>query len=175
MKRLFSVVFLLLIVFVLVIRFVYVQNNVALGSPPGVDCVADEGGDQEGFSCQTLEKINKEYLSNIKPIFAVKCLMCHGVPNKVPLYAKIPLTSILIRKNMNEAKEHINMSWNFPFVDPKGPKHTLEELREVVEINEMPPFIYKTMHWQSGLTAPEKKKILDWVRVSEDKLGISKN
>ena len=175
MKRLICVVFLLFIIFVLVTRFVYVQNDVALGPPPGVDCVTDEGAGQGEFSCLALEQINGEYLSTIKPIFAVKCLMCHGVPDKVPLYAKIPPASLLVRGDMKEAKEDINMSWDFPFVDSKGPKHTFKQLREVVEENEMPPLDYKIMHWQSGLTAPEKEKILNWVRSSEAKLGIIEN
>ena len=139
MKGFLSVLILFLVLFVLVTRFVYVENNVALGPSPGVDCVP-EGTLEEGrFSCQALEKINEAYLSDIKPIFAAKCLMCHGVPEEVPLYAKIPPASWLVREDMKEAKEDINMSWDFPFVDSKGPKHSLKEIREVVEDNAMPP------------------------------------
>ncbi|HKY64548.1 MAG TPA: heme-binding domain-containing protein [bacterium] len=98
------------------------------------------------------------------PIFSAKCLMCHGVVPKFPLYAKVPPSSWLIRHDMEEAKEHMDMSFGFPFhgKEAKNPQEALSEVAEVVREDEMPPFIYKIMHWHSSLTDEEKKIILSW-------------
>lgn len=162
---------LLLAAVTLVLRFIEVEVPAPAKTPPPKKCLAGEaaqpGTDAQGeplATCAELDAINQAYLRDIKPIFAAKCLMCHGVVAKMPLYAKVPPSSWLVRYDIKEAQEHLDMSFDFPFVGKPTdvPQDGLEEVIEVVQEASMPPFIYKIMHWHSGLTPEESKKILDW-------------
>jgi hypothetical protein len=92
--------------------------------------------------------------------------MCHGAVQKVPLYAKIPPTSWLVEHDRLEAKQDLNMLWDFPFHGDEaeaGQKKALEEIQEVVEEGSMPPLEYKIMHWKSELNKRERERIIFWV------------
>ncbi len=172
MKKTILTLLLLLAAATLVLRFIEVEMPPSPPKkPPAKKCLAGEaaqpGNDSAGeplATCAELDAINQAYLRDIKPIFAAKCLMCHGVVTKMPLYAKVPPSSWLVRYDIKEAQEHLDMSFGFPFVGKPTdvPQDGLEEVIEVVQEAPMPPFIYKIMHWHSGLTPEESKKILDW-------------
>lgn len=164
MKKLFVVLF-LLIAAGLVLRFIEVQAPPDTRSAPALVC--RNPGDAPNANvptCDALKAVGAAYEKNILPIFAAKCLMCHGVVPKFPLYAKVPPSSWLVRHDMEEAKEHMDMSFGFPFhgKDAKTPMEALTEIAEVVRENEMPPLVYKIMHWHSSLSDEEKKIILSW-------------
>lgn len=132
----------------------------------------DEGGWEvvsEKTPKETLESINLSYLKNVKPIFQKKCLSCHGIGNPPPWYSKIPGIKQLILNNIKEAKEHMDMTDDFPFSGHGTPEDDLEELAEIVEENTMPPFMYKMMHWRASLNENDKKAINEWV---EDSLKL---
>lgn len=172
MKKTILTLLLLLAATTLVLRFIEVEMPPSPPKkPPAKKCLAGEaaqpGTDAEGeplATCAELDAINQAYLRDIKPIFAAKCLMCHGVVRRMPLYAKVPPSSWLVRYDIRHAQGHLDMSFDFPFVGKPTdvPQDGLEEVIEVVQENSMPPFIYKIMHWHSGLSAEESKKILDW-------------
>lgn len=152
-----------------VLRFIETDFTVPPKNPPAKKCLSGPapGTDDNGeplATCTELETINQAYLQDIKPIFAAKCLMCHGVVTRMPLYAKVPPSSFLVKHDIEEAREHLDMSFDFPFVGKPTdvPQDSLEEIIEVVQEGSMPPFIYKIMHWHSGLSVEESKKILDW-------------
>ncbi|HKX12671.1 MAG TPA: heme-binding domain-containing protein [bacterium] len=163
MKKL--VVLLLLIAAGLALRFIEVQAPADNRSAPALVCRnPGEAPNANVPTCDALKAVGAAYEKNILPIFSAKCLMCHGVVPKFPLYAKVPPSSWLIRHDMEEAKEHMDMSFGFPFrgKDAKTPMEALTEIAEVVREDEMPPVVYKIMHWHSSLSDAEKKAILDW-------------
>jgi hypothetical protein len=161
----------------LVLRFVEVPSPKLSGNPAPKNCIPtkDATTDADGFPidhpmhlCKDLEAINLSYQKEIRPIFVAKCLMCHGNVDKVPLYSKIPPMSLLVDDDIRNAKKDLDMSYEFPFQSrKKSVEGDLERIRDVIKANSMPPFVYKIMHWQSGLTNSEKQKILDWVSQSE--------
>jgi hypothetical protein len=164
MKKLL-IVLLLLIAATLVLRFVEVQAPPDNRPAPALTCrEAGAAPDPNVPTCEALKSVGAAYEKNILPIFSVKCLMCHGVVPNLPLYAVVPPSSWLIRHDMEEAKEHMDMSFGFPFhgKDAKTPMEALTEVAEVVRENEMPPVVYKIMHWHSSLSDEEKKIILSW-------------
>lgn len=133
--------------------------------------------DAEGFeivkpavSCTTLKNINDQYLQTVKPIFEAKCLMCHGQAERLPLYALVPPASLLLKRDMREAKKHMNMTDDFPFEGHGSAVDDLEAIQKVVETNSMPPWQYKLMHWRSSPTNRERQAILGWVQESQRKL-----
>lgn len=161
-----KIILLILIGFVLTARFVFIPAPSVSDSKPTVNCI-DNTKIYDGPSfpyCQSLEKINQEYVSKVKPIFQKKCLMCHGVVKKVPLYTVIPPVSFLINHHRKEAKEHLDMRLDYPFLGhDEDLLEDLDELKEVIEEGEMPPPLYKLMHWSSGITKKEKEIIFNWI------------
>lgn len=117
-------------------------------------------------SKEKIAKINELYVKSVKPIFKAKCLDCHGSGKKVPWYYSIPGPKHLMDYDMEEAKEHMDMSNDFPFAGHGSPKEDLEELEEVIKENEMPPWYYKAVHWSSSPSEEEKKIILEWISES---------
>lgn len=113
---------------------------------------------------EQLSAINSTYLTTVKPIFKQKCLDCHGSGNKMPWYFSIPGPRQLMNRDIQEAKEHLDMSNDFPFMGHgSSPKEDLEEIKKVIEEDSMPPWQYKMIHWNSSLTEGEKKSVLGWV------------
>ncbi|MBX7149555.1 heme-binding domain-containing protein [bacterium] len=156
--------------------FTYTYPERDLAAPP-VRCFSKDTPrvDKDGFQivnpgpgCETLEKINQSYLSTLKPVFMQKCLMCHADSSGQthPLYVVVPPASWAVAGDIREAKKHMDMTFDFPFQGHGSPVDDLKALQKVTENSSMPPFKYKIMHWQSGLTAQEKKTVLEWVQNS---------
>lgn len=131
--------------------------------------------DEDGFeivssgpSKEILAQINKDYIKNVKKIFSNKCLACHGVNNSMPWYYSIPGPKQLMDHDMKEAKEHMDMSNDFPFGGHGSPIDDLDALKKTVDKGNMPPFQYKIIHWKSGLSGKEIKVIKKWIQESKD-------
>ena len=120
---------------------------------------------------ENLKNINTSYLENIKPIFQVKCFDCHGTIKSYPWYYNIPGIKQLMDWDMEEAKKHLDMSKDFPFVSHEKPLKDLKSLKEVIEEDDMPPIQYVLGHWDSRLTKEEKKKLYEWIDASIKTLG----
>jgi len=167
---------LLILVLILLTRFVQVEAPQTLEPSPN-PCTDPLVGQLDASLnyCAAFQKINETYIAQIKPIFQAKCLACHGNVEKIPLYSKIPPVSWLVLDDIEEAREHFNMSHDYPFYSKRrgvSPAKQFQELQETIEENEMPPWYYGTTHWRSGLNAQEKEKILNWIQESKKTLSI---
>lgn len=175
MKKILLIILFLGMGYLLITRFVSYRVPQTATTRPHIDCISkgtprfDEDVFeiiQTGISCEQLSLINANYLIEIKPIFQSKCLMCHGQPERLPLYAKFPPSSFLVLHDQEEAKKHMNMTYDFPFGGHGSPKDDLAAIAKVVKKGKMPPLRYKILHWKSGLTEMESEKILSWVNRS---------
>jgi len=126
--------------------------------------------DADGFeivsfepSAEQLGQINELYLKDVKPIFSKKCLSCHGVNNSLPWYYVLPGVKQLINSDMDEAKEHMDMSDDFPFAGHGTAEDDLKALRKTVRDDDMPPIQYLLLHWDSDLELSDKKIINGWI------------
>ena len=81
----------------------------------------------------------------------------------------------MMNHDIEEAKEHMDMTKGFPFAGHGTPKEDLEALKETVKLSSMPPWQYKLMHWDSGLTSEEKKIVNQWINESLNKLSNGGN
>lgn len=115
---------------------------------------------------ETYAQINEEYLKNIKPIFELKCFDCHSDKTKDYWYSDLPIVSSIIKSDIEEAKEHLDFSKDFPFISHETPKKDLLSILEVFEEGEMPPFEYKIMHSEAKVTQNDVDKIKFWVENS---------
>lgn len=140
------------------------------------EMVMEEQKDKpSGQEQEILTKINENYVREIKPIFQVSCFSCHAMGTQYPWYYKIPGPKQLIDSDIREAKKHIDMTNDFPFKGHGTPSEDLDAIGKAVNKGTMPPFRYKMMHWDSGLTDEEKQAILKWVEDSQDKLFWEQN
>jgi len=110
----------------------------------------------------TYPKINKTYITDIRPIFEKKCFDCHSDIKNKPWYYKVPGVKQMMDKDISEAKEHIDMRKDFPFVSHETPLEDLKSIKKIGLEGGMPPLRYILAHWDSRLTDAEKKKITAW-------------
>ncbi len=122
------------------------------------------------LSQEKLSRINRDYITNIKPIFKEKCFDCHSNQTRFPWYYKIPGVKQLIDRDIKESKEHIDMSGDFPFKSHESPAEDLKAIAEEIQENEMPPWRYILLHTDAKISVEEKKKIFDWVTSSLEAL-----
>lgn len=116
------------------------------------------------------QEINNEYLQNIKPIIQKKCFDCHGTISKYPWYYKVPGVKQMIDYDIKEAKEHLDMSKDFPFISHETPLEDLKSFKRVTKKGTMPPLRYILGHWDSSLNEEEKRAIIQWSEKSLSKL-----
>ncbi len=177
MKKVVFLFGLVLIGGILVVRFVTIKSPEIQREQPPVVCSTDNATTynfqiiNRGFPCEKIVAIGQAYQKEIKPIITKKCLACHGHVDRLPLYTAVPPASWLIHHDQNEAKEYMDMSFDFPFKGTGSITEDFEKIEEIIEEDDMPPFRYIIMHWQSRLTKDEKKVILRWVKESQEKLG----
>ena len=122
------------------------------------------------------QKINLNYLSDIKPIFEKKCFDCHGTLKRKPWYYDLPVVSYIIQKDMEEAKEHTDMRKDFPFVSHETPYNDLKSIKKIGLKGGMPPLQYILGHWDARLTDSEKEQLVKWSEHGMkliEKLGIN--
>lgn len=115
---------------------------------------------------QVWTTINNRYQKEIRPIFQRACFNCHSSETEYPWYYHVPGIKQFIDHDIREAKEHIDMSDNFPFKGHGNPEEDLEGIKQTILKNTMPPSYYMILHWESKLTEEEKQKIIRWIEES---------
>ena len=122
-----------------------------------------------------LEAIKDSYKKNVKSILQRSCFDCHSQSPNLPWYHSLPLVRDLLESDMKEAKIHLDFSNDFPFKGHGSPMEDLKAIGETIEDKSMPPFRYKIMHWNSGLSEEERKTVLKWIDESQAILNPSKD
>lgn len=125
--------------------------------------------DQNKLNSQ-LQKINEAYIQSVKPIFKRSCFDCHSSNTQYPWYSSIPGIKQLIEEDIREAREHMDMTNDFPFSGHGDPEKNLEEIQEEIEEGEMPLWSYKLLHWKARLSTDEEKEIIRWAKESLEML-----
>lgn len=138
------------------------QDRESLFSP-------DEFLESEGVPSKAqLSIVNELYLIDIKPIFEMKCLPCHGATSEsnLPWYYPIPGAKQLIDEDIAEAQKHVDMSNDFPFGGHGDAAADLNAIKKSIDEGDMPPFRYRLMHWGSAINSNDKEKIFRWIEQS---------
>jgi len=90
-----------------------------------------------------------------KALFTKACADCHSNLTKWPSYSSVAPVSWLIMHDVEEGREHLNVSmWG------KQKKNKGKDAAEEVEEGEMPPAIYTVMHPEAKLTNQEKTALI---------------
>ncbi len=118
-----------------------------------------------------LKKVSALYERDVKRIFQRSCFDCHSQNMNFPWYYVFPGASHLINSDIQEAREHLDLTQGFPFKGHGSPQEDLEAIEGVVKDNSMPPFRYWVLHRGTKLPKEEKEIILNWISESKKLLN----
>lgn len=99
----------------------------------------------------------------VKPVFEKSCFDCHTSFTKYPWYHKIPGVKQLVDSDIKEGREHLDMSEGFPFKGKGSLPEILNDMRSEIAEGEMPIFMYRMMHWGTGLSGARKDTVVTWL------------
>jgi hypothetical protein len=119
-----------------------------------------------------LAAINQSYLQNVKVILVNSCANCHSNKTIFPWYHAIPGIKQMIERDITEARKHLDLSNDFPFTGHGSPTADLEAIQSSIYSGEMPPWSYRLMHSESGLSDEARSTVISWV---QDSLALLKS
>jgi hypothetical protein len=101
------------------------------------------------------------------------CYDCHSHETKWPLYSRIAPSSWLVVSDVNEGRQHLNLS-DWP-ADATRAAKKLDRINEVMDYQEMPPKKYTMLHPEARLTDTQRKAIMDWTDAAGKNLTGTNN
>ena len=110
--------------------------------------------------------VKKDLIATVNPPAAVAaslraaCYDCHSQETKWPFYAKIAPSSWLVVGDVNEGRQHMDLS-DWPDDAVRAAKK-LDRINEVLDYREMPPKKYTLLHPEARLTEEQRKQVMDW-------------
>ena len=146
--KLFRKIAVLILILLVVIQFVQPNKNVS-----------------EGLGEADISRVYN-MPSELHETLKAKCYDCHSNNTRYPWYFNVQPVGWWLAAHVHEGKEHLNFS-AFGNYDAKRTKDKLEDISEVTEEGTMPLKPYVMLHPEAGLTAAEKKSILDWIATVE--------
>lgn len=82
----------------------------------------------------------------------------------------MPGVSQWIKKDIAEARQHIEFSNGYPFQSHASPLEDLIAVEKVITDGSMPPLRYRIMHSRARLNEQEKQRITHWARRGQQML-----
>jgi hypothetical protein len=113
-----------------------------------------------------IETIAYNYLVDVKSIFKQACFDCHTSLTEYPWYYSLPLVKEMMEKDIEEAREHLDFSNDYPFLSHGELTSDLKAIAKSIREKTMPPLPYTVMHWSTSLNNEQKSKVLQWVEHS---------
>ncbi|MBU6157906.1 MAG: heme-binding domain-containing protein [Bacteroidetes bacterium] len=138
----------------IIIQFMRPERNEGIGSK----------NDDIQFAFQVNQSVHS--------ILKRSCYDCHSDHTSYPWYANVQPAGWWIQHHIEEGKSHLNFS-TFKTYTPAEMDHKLEEIKEVIEENEMPLKSYRLLHSKASLSENEKQALLSWVTESRKRLNLS--
>ena len=94
------------------------------------------------------------------------CLSCHSADPKVPFYAKMPVASKIVMKDIDSGYRAYDIEPVIEAlkIDAEVSAVDLAKIEKVVLDDRMPMPKYYLVHWGSSLTEAKKDIVLDWVK-----------
>ncbi|MEG0992781.1 MAG: cytochrome c peroxidase [Bacteroidales bacterium] len=94
------------------------------------------------------------------------CLSCHAVNAEAPFYASFPVVGDLVKKDMTDGVQRIDLSEalnNLAEGRPIG-KVALAKIEKSIQDGTMPLKKFTLLHWGSSMTDAKKEMMLNWAR-----------
>ena len=97
----------------------------------------------------------------VRAVLERSCYDCHSHATRWPWYAWVAPASWLVAHDVSEAREHLNFStWGRYDAEERG--ENLEEIAEMLEEGEMPPWFYLPLHPDARLSDAELATVRAW-------------
>ncbi len=109
--------------------------------------------------------------TQLEPIFKKGCFDCHSDKTDFPWYYKIPGIKQMINSDIEHARKHIDMSNGFPFGGHDSQLDKLQGIKDEIKEGEMPPLMYRMMHWSAKPTKEEAQSVYQWIDKSMEMLS----
>jgi cytochrome c peroxidase len=94
------------------------------------------------------------------------CASCHVAGAPRPYYAKLPLVSRLIERDVSEGLRQFDLAAAFPADAAPAPEPVLAKIEDEIVEGEMPPLQYVAMHWNAVLGSADRQLLLAWIKDS---------
>ena len=95
------------------------------------------------------------------------CNDCHSNNTVYPWYAEIQPVAWWLNDHVEEGNDELNFS-EFASYEPGRQYHKLEEIKEMIDEDEMPLGSYTLIHTDAKLTETEKNALLGWAQTIRD-------
>ena len=106
--------------------------------------------------------INENY-QTVRYIFKNSCFDCHSDSTKYPWYHVLPFIGGMIDDDIEEAKEHLDMSNDFPFGGHAAQIEQLKVIKEQIKDGDMPILSYRFMHWGHLIEGKRQDSVFLWI------------
>jgi hypothetical protein len=106
-------------------------------------------------------------IADVPPAVAVPlrraCYDCHSHETLWPWYSAVAPIAWLVAHDVDHGREHLNFS-TWGELEPRKRAKRLEEIVEVLEEDDMPPWLYDVAHRTVRLDGRERDAIVAWAR-----------
>jgi hypothetical protein len=117
-----------------------------------------------------VDLLEKENLpEEVGVILKNACYDCHSQQVKFPWYSNVAPVSWLVARDINEAREHLDLS-NWGNLTKKDKLKTLDHIGEEVSEENMPLKIYTLMHTEARLSKEERAVIVNWAEALAERV-----
>jgi len=147
MKKLFKIILIILIVFLVVIQFIRPEEN------SGTEIAADQ--------------ITAKYTipDTVQKILKVSCYDCHSNTTVYPYYWKIQPVAWFLNNHIDEGKRHLNFSV-FATYPLWRQYQSFKEIGKEVKDGDMPLSSYTLIHRDAVLNKDQQLSIENWAATS---------
>jgi hypothetical protein len=111
---------------------------------------------------------------HVAALLHAACYDCHSHETKWPWYAHIAPASWLVAHDVNEGREHLNLS-DWPAGQPERAAKRLGRMSEEIDYREMPPGKYTSIHADARLTDADRKELTGWLDTEAARLRATAN
>jgi hypothetical protein len=107
---------------------------------------------------------------DVQALLRRACADCHTHETVWPWYASVAPVSWLVAHDVDEGREHLNLS-TWTDLAPRKQRKAYEEIVEMIEEEEMPLWYYVPLHPETQLTAAERARLIEWANGALTRAG----
>lgn len=89
------------------------------------------------------------------------CYDCHSHETVWPWYSRVAPVSWLVASDVWEGRKHLNFS-RWGEMSPAAEAKQRKEIREAVNEEEMPPWVYLLNHPEAKLSKEQRRRLTNW-------------
>ena len=106
---------------------------------------------------------------DMRSVLTAKCGDCHSQNTHYPIYSFMAPVSWMIEHDIEEAREHMNLS-EWKSLNDADRMSVLSRMASEVNAGQMPPKRYRMLHPEARLSAEEQQRIYDWARAERKRI-----